>query len=168
MRDVSIVYHKQGFTLLELLIAAALISVLAMFATQAYRSSASDVRVENAKAQALLLVNAAQRYYLEYPTATAFATGSGNKLSAFSEPSNTCNPSNSSPQNLINCGFLEYRQVAYEHKSSSSQQRSGTINMWFSSIMPSTADVTVCFQGKGRAVEDRIFCTKGDGFWNPS
>lgn len=59
--------NKNGFTLLELLIAAALIGVLAMFATQAYRASASDIRIENAKAYARLLFAAKENCLVEYP-----------------------------------------------------------------------------------------------------
>ncbi len=159
-------WNKQGFTLLELLIAAALIGVLAMFATQAFRNSASDIRIEDAKARALLLVNAARRYYLEYPNATSFAMGSGNKLPPFNTPGDTCYTDTSTPQNLVDCGFLEYRQVAFDNKKSNSQQRSGSVSMWFASITPSTAEVTVCFQGKGRVIDNRIFCTDGENFWD--
>lgn len=157
-------HNKQGFTLLELLIAAALVAVLAMFATQAFRSSASDIRIEDAKARALLLVNAAQRYYLEYPTAASFATGSGNKLQPFNPSGNMCYPNTSSVQNLVDCGFLEYRQVAHENKKSDSEERSSSINMWFGSITPSTAEVTVCFKGKSRITDSCTYCTSGDGF----
>lgn len=155
--------NNKGFTLLELLIAAALIGVLALFATQAFRSSASDIRVADAKARALLLVNAAERYYFEYPTAQPF---SNSTLPVFSNPdhvNNVCNWKNSnSPQNLINCGFLEYRQLAYENKNAQGQV-SGSVNMWFQAAGPN--GVTVCFKGIGRVTDASTYCTSGGDFW---
>lgn len=146
--------HKEGFTLLELLIAAALISVLAMFATQAYRASASSIRVEDAKARALLLLNAAQRYYTEYPNAPSFSTGDGNPLTLFVK-AGACQPNSSGVQQLVNCGFLEYRQVAQESKG-----HSGSMKMWFKAITPGTADVTVCFTSNSNRVTDTCtYCT---------
>jgi len=151
--------NKNGFTLLELLIAAALIGVLAMFATQAYRASASDIRIEDAKARALLLVNAAERYYTEYPNASSFGTGSAEApLPRFEAPGNTCTISNSSVQELVNCGFLEYRQVAYDSKDSTGAL-SSSVNMWFATITPGTATVEVCFKGKGRVTDSCTYCT---------
>ena len=155
--------NKNGFTLLELLIAAALISVLAMFATQAFRASASDVRIADAQARASLLVNAAQRYYIEYPNATAFAVGDTNVLQAFAQPG-TCLTHGSysdSPQQLVNCGFLEYRQIAYDSKRTNNDkvEFSASVNMWFASVSPETAAVEVCFQGKGRVTDRCTYCT---------
>lgn len=153
---------RTGFTLIELLIAAAIIGVLAMFATQAFRASASDIRVSDAKARALLLVNAAERYYAEYPGASSFT---GSTLTAFSDPdlaNNFCSPQDSdSPQNLVNCGFLEYRQLAYENKNSQGQV-SGSVDMWFEAAGPN--GVTVCFKGKGRVTDTCTYCTSGGDF----
>ncbi len=152
---------RNGFTLLELLIAAAIIGVLALFATQAFRASASDIRVSDAKARALLLVNAAERYYSEYPTAASFPS---EVLSAFSNPDaagNDCSPQVNSPQNLVNCGFLEYRQVAYENKDSQGQV-SGSVDMWFETA--SKDEVCVCFKGKGRVTDANTYCTIGGNF----
>ncbi len=148
--------NKNGFTLLELLIAATLIGVLAMFATQAFRASASDIRVADAKARALLLANAAERYYFEYPSALHFPDTA---LSAFSTPGN-CNWTGSdSVQNLVNCGFLEYRQVAFDNKDSKGEFF-GSLDMWFKEAGPEK--VTVCFRGKenGRVVDNNCtYCT---------
>lgn len=143
-------YNKNGFTLLELLIAAALVGVLAMFATQAFRASASDIRVEDAKARALLLANAAEQYFIENSEA-AFATGSAeNPIKDFVAPV-TCNTSDSTAQQLVNCGFLEYRQV-----------KDNNVNMWFEAA--SKAKVKVCFQGQGRVQDKCTYCTDGDSF----
>ena len=156
--------NKNGFTLLELLIAAALIGVLAMFATQAFRASASDIRIEDVKARALLLQMAAERYYLEYPGATSFRTGSNNALTPFLSPGNTCYTNTATPQNLVDCGFLEYRQVAYDSskKKNNTREFSGSVDMWFSSA--SKDNVTVCFKGKGRVIDHSTYCTSGGAF----
>ncbi len=150
--------NKTGFTLLELLIAAALIGVLAMFATQAFRESASDIRIADAKSRALLVANAAQRYYLEYPGATSFNTGAENPLGTFSQPG-TCQHT-ASPQALVNCGFLEYRQILAETKVDGSDTISSSIDMWFKQITP---EVIVCFKGKGSRMLDKCtYCTFGE------
>jgi len=148
--------NTRGFTLLELLIAAALISVLALFATQAYRASASDIRVADAKARAGLLTVAAKRYYKEYPNAPSFPLGSDNKLEAFTAPAAECKITLATPQTLVNCGFLEYRQVAYDNKNGT--KRSGSVKMWFASAEED--NVEVCFQGQGRVLDKTIYCTR--------
>ena len=56
---------RNGFTLIELLIAATIIGILAVFATVAYRNSASDARAAAAKTYANTLAQAAQRYLLD-------------------------------------------------------------------------------------------------------
>ncbi len=148
---------------MELLIAAALIGVLAMFATQAFRASASDIRIEDAKSRALLLVSAAQRYYTEYPGAASFPTGSSNKIPVLLVPRDKCFTSPGAVQNLVDCGFLEYRQVAYDTKNTDGT-RTGSVDMWFTSA--GKDNVRVCFEGKGRANDGFTYCTKinGDGF----
>jgi len=158
--------NKNGFTLLELLIAAALIGVLAMFATQAFRSSASDIRVADARARAQALAAAARNYYIEYPGAEFF---DGDDLIGFAEPG-SCDPTSTSPQQLINCGFLEYRQVAhetYEKKENEPRTVSGSFRMWFAFDELDDRDtVKVCFQGKGRRIflDNCTYCANRDGF----
>ena len=149
---------------MELLIAAALIGVLAMFATQAFRASSSDIRIEDAKSRALLLVSAAQRYYTEYPGAASFPTGSSNKIPVLLVPRDKCFTSPGAVQNLVDCGFLEYRQVAYDSskKKNNTREFSGSVDMWFTSA--GKDNVRVCFEGKGRANDGFTYCTSGDGF----
>ena len=67
--------NSKGFTLLELLIAATIIGILAVFATVSYRNSAADTRVAGAKAKLEVLANAVQRYNVD-PTACQNITSS--------------------------------------------------------------------------------------------
>ncbi len=81
--------HK-GFTLLELLIAATIIGILAVFATISYRNSAADARVAEAKSKLDMVGWAVQRYKLD-PSA-CLAINSQEKLTV---------------ENLAACGYLE-------------------------------------------------------------
>ena len=161
--------NQKGFTLLELLIAAALIGVLAMFATQAYRASASDIRIADAKARALLMEMAARRYYLEYPNANvnSFSKNEDNQMMIpmLQSPDRNaedavCNMTNPNVQDLVDCGFLEYRQAVVDNKNAEGQG-SGSVDMWFTSAGPD--NVTVCFKGKGRVTDKNTYCTTSDG-----
>lgn len=62
--------NNNGFTLLELLVAATIIGVLAVFATVSYKNSAADARMAEAKARANALAGAIQRFKIEYPALT--------------------------------------------------------------------------------------------------
>lgn len=62
---------RKGFTLLELLIAAALVAVLTMFATQTFRKTSWDIKLENAKRSADTIAVAAYRHKIAYPDETA-------------------------------------------------------------------------------------------------
>ena len=158
---------KKGFTLLELLIAAALMGVLAMFATQAFRASASDVRLEDAKARAALLFSAAQRYYIEYPDALPFnKTSNDDEGISFLKPG-ACQAvgvsKSAEVQNLVNCGLLEYRQVAQEASSQTGTARTftGYVDMWFEFKNGDKNNIQVCFRGKegGRVLDRCAYCT---------
>ena len=59
--------NKKGFTLVELLVAATIIGVLAVFATSSYRSSVAETRWAQAKANLDQLANAVQRFKMDYP-----------------------------------------------------------------------------------------------------
>lgn len=62
-------YCKQaGFTLLELLIAAAIIGILALFATVSYRNSAAQTRVAQARAVTQSLAMGNYRAHIDYPS----------------------------------------------------------------------------------------------------
>ncbi len=59
--------NNKGFTLLELLVAATIIGVMAVFATVSYKNSAADARMAAFKARTDALAGAVQRMRLEYP-----------------------------------------------------------------------------------------------------
>lgn len=104
--------NKNGFTMLELLIAAAIIGTLALFATQSFRKTAANVRVEEAKARAQMVSAASYRFVLDHPNATL----GEDPFSAAVRPARreSCSPTTFTLQNLIDCGYLEYRQYAAE------------------------------------------------------
>ena len=100
---------KAGFTLLELLITAAIIGVLAMFATQSFRASSAEIRVQDARTRAQAIAMAVRRFKLDYPSAAY--PGNGTTIGALSD-NEICDHSDiGGLQNLINCGYLERRQV---------------------------------------------------------
>ncbi len=96
----------KGFTLIELLIAAVLVAVLTLFATQTYRRVTSDIRWENAKRIADGIAGAAFRFKIEYPNAS-FSTA---VMTANPGSAGECHPYVSSGvtlQTLVDCNFLE-------------------------------------------------------------
>ena len=60
--------NRAGFTLLELLIAAAIIGILALFATVSYRNSAAQTRVAQARAVTQSLAMGNYRAHIDYPS----------------------------------------------------------------------------------------------------
>lgn len=81
---------KRGFTLLELLIAATIIGILAVLSTVAFRSSAGETRVAGAKSKLEMLAMAVQRYKMD-PKACSIITSN----------------SSLTVSNLVSCGYLE-------------------------------------------------------------
>lgn len=100
--------NKRGFTLLELLIAAAIIGALAVFATQSFRATSSDIRIQNAKAKMKVFAMAATNFYEEHPNFTLDDENLTNP-----EAVGGCDLSAADavlgPSLLINCGYLEFR-----------------------------------------------------------
>lgn len=139
-----------GFTLLELLIAAALVGVLAMFATQSFRRTASDVRIENAKRGADTIAAASYRFNVAYPNQLP----TGVTLSATTDPGD-CNPgSNTAPlQQLIDCGFLENRHYWDE----------GDFTLFLGDI-GSVTIYSASSRIKGHSVGDAVYTTGSQGF----
>lgn len=58
---------QKGFTLVELLIAASIVAILAMFSTVAYRNSVWETRLEGGKAKANMLAGSYMRFMVENP-----------------------------------------------------------------------------------------------------
>ncbi len=95
--------NNQGFTLLELLIAATIIGSLAVLATISYRSSAAESYVASAKAQTEMLAGAVQRFKLE----NRVTTNSPGKIEEVEDSTEACGANTLSAANLIYCGFVE-------------------------------------------------------------
>ncbi len=101
-------YHfsKKGFTLVELLVAATIIGILAVFATSAYRNSVAETRFTQAKALALQLANAVIRARIDYPNVKFSANDMSNPTSM---TGCTITPVSTTvyPFELVRCGYLE-------------------------------------------------------------
>ena len=146
---------RKGFTLMELLIAAAIIGALAVFATQTFRRSASDIRVQDAKSRAKVIAMAARRMSLDHsgvsfevnvPLSDKNLTPRNTQGTA----GNTCSLINVNLQTLVDCGYLEYRKYLdpnFEFKFNSAGQVCVKINPEGSKVFGSAGDE---------------FCTNGD------
>ncbi len=85
--------NAKGFTLLELLIAATIIGILAVMATVSFKNSAGDTRVAGAKSKLNALGMAVQRYKIDPRACPSIPNSSSLSIS-----------------NLVNCGYLEDTQ----------------------------------------------------------
>ena len=106
MAKLFLKLKNKGFTLVELLVAATIIGILAVFATNSYRNSVAETRWAQAKANLEQLAAAVQRARLDYPSLrfsnTAMSTTSSTVCGLYPGISATV-----SPLMLINCGYLE-------------------------------------------------------------
>lgn len=59
---------SKGFTLVEILVAATIVGIMVIFATNSYRSGVAETRWEQAKANAERLAVAVQRFHIDYPS----------------------------------------------------------------------------------------------------
>ena len=150
--------HKQnGFTLIELLIAATIVGVLVIFATQSFRQTSSQIRVEDAKARAKVIAMAVRRFQIDYPSACVGENP--DPLGYVKAPTGVCNHSTITLQNLVNCEYLDYRQYATELYSDG-KHRSHFV-MTFSGSNP----VKVCVarqSNEGKILDDETYCTDGE------
>ncbi len=136
--------NNKGFTLLELLIAATIIGILAVLATISFRNSAGDTRVAGARAKLNTLGGAVQRYQMD-PQACP-----GGSLTLAS---------------LVSCGYLEkddYSNDSYFSYSICAQNSSACPNTSYlacmtgrSSKLPSRYlnGYRYCMDATGAAVE---------------
>ena len=76
--------NNAGFTLLELLVAATIIGILAVFATVAYKNAAASTRAAGARAKVDALAWAQQRYLLD-PAACPSYVDTTNKITALED-----------------------------------------------------------------------------------
>lgn len=95
---------KNGFTMIELLIAAAIIGVLAVLSTSSYKNTLIKTRLEEGKTRTRVAADAAMRFQMDYPGHTF----SGDKL-IYMQSVGGCATSDTSPAQLIQCGYLENR-----------------------------------------------------------
>lgn len=161
--------NKAGFTMMELLIAAAIIGVLAVFATQTFLQTSTDIRVEDAKIRARAVAQAAHRFKWDYPAAT-FVIGEDKPFGSVVARKNTndCVITNVSLQTLINCGYLDYRQYAADYRvaqSGGSSSFMSNFKFWFHN----NNNGDVCFTRSNvsetsKIVDNKVYCTDGETF----
>lgn len=144
---------KDGFTLMELLIAAAILSALLVFATQSFRQSASDIRVEDAKVRAGAIAAAAQRLKIDYPNATFLLNENMGFVSGPRETDTVgCDVTNVDLDRLVQCGYLNYRQYAVDRVN-------GNVISHFEFKFVDN-NGKVCISGaSGRILTDSTICT---------
>ena len=155
---------QRGFTLLELLIAAAIIATLAVFATQSFRRSASEVRLQDAQARAKVVAMAAHRLMVEYPSAS-FSTNNMGRVSSPNRAQCVTNQTGLTLQTLIDCGYLDYRQYAAEVREEGTEELKSNFKMFF----PSANSYKVCVQGiTDKILDKRCYCTYGEKIEAPT
>ena len=93
--------NKKGFTLLELLIAATILGLLAVFATISYRDSVVENRVAAAKVKVEQLARGMQRFALDYSTDLHGLMGN------LTDSDIQCQPYAQFPKTLITCGYVD-------------------------------------------------------------
>lgn len=98
---------KKGFTLMELLIAAAISTILMVFATIQYRESASEARWTQAKVNAEQLANAVQRAELDYENIKFSCDADFYMKNMYGTCSYTREEARVAPATLIPCGYAE-------------------------------------------------------------
>ncbi|MBR4682331.1 MAG: prepilin-type N-terminal cleavage/methylation domain-containing protein [Elusimicrobiaceae bacterium] len=98
--------NKRGFTLLELLIAATIMGLLAMVAAVSYRSSIIENRLEAAKIKTEQLATGYQRFLQEQPVHLD-NNGGAALMGNLTDSSIQCQPYSHNPKTLITCGYVE-------------------------------------------------------------
>ena len=159
--------NKNGFTLIELLIAAVIIGTLAIFATQSFRSTSSDIRLEDAKARAKIVAMAARRFWSDHPSVGTVDTNAVTyQLLPLNPNINQCDETTISIQNLIYCGYLEYRQYVHDTRDAAGAARNN-FTMYFDVVRNNgtMTDIRVCVTGNNPKIVDsgtRRYCTNGE------
>lgn len=107
--------NKKGFTLLELLMAAAIVTALASVAVVSYRAKIADAHIEDGKNQARALATAVRMFELEYSKRPSGAMPANGPFTAAEV--GACSPTGSPllPSQLVACNFLENRWWGNEY-----------------------------------------------------
>ena len=158
-------HKRNGFTLIELLIAATIIGVLVVFATQAFRNTSSQIRVEDAKARAKVVAMAVRRFKIDNPSASV--GDETQTLGVVNAPkTNLCNHSTITLQNLVNCGYLDYRQYAAEMRLANGA--GDTYKSYFVMTLEEEGNsIKVCVTRHDDAtkiVDNTKYCTDGESW----
>lgn len=157
---------QKGFTLMELLIAAVIIGTLALFAMQSFRGTSADIRIQDAQNRARIVAVAARQFLMDYPSAAVTENDPDadpkRVMGRVQDPhqdvaAGDCSTAVLSLQNLVNCGYLEFRQYAAEIRDEDGSF-STNFDMYFGG-----ADGTVCIRGNNVKITDgNEYCTNGD------
>ena len=97
---------KRGFTLLELLIAATIMGVLAMVAAVSYRHNLIENRIAAAKIKTEQLATGYYRFLQEQPVSLDNNGGSA-LMGNLVDTSIQCQPRSHNPKTLITCGYVD-------------------------------------------------------------
>lgn len=104
--------NQKGFTMMELLIAAAIIGMLAVFATRSYRNTLGEAYIEDGKNRVRAVATAVQRFRMDYP---GYSFGGGENLV---KGKAACSVGVAgTAQVLVNCGYLDDRPWSDAHIS---------------------------------------------------
>ena len=98
--------NKKGFTLIELLIAATIIGALAVFATMAYKESAAQTRIAEAKTRTEQLARGVQRFRLEHPV-LHFNDPASLKMGNVVDADASCYITSTHVKTLITCDYVD-------------------------------------------------------------
>ena len=102
--------NNKGFTLVELLVAATILGILAVFATTAYRNSVAESRWTQSRAMANQLASSLQRVKMDYPSIKMEANVMRNPEGMGACPFNYGTgafPEIFNVEDLVNCGYME-------------------------------------------------------------
>lgn len=153
---------QKGFTLVELLIAASIVAILAMFSTVAYRNSAWETRLEGAKARANMLAGAYMRFMAENPgwyiqeSKMSDTIGSEEAVCSLGRDGA---PGEPSAPLLISCGYVERQGWGSDPY----------FEYWLyqTDITDTTDEVSTCLKAVGKKVpakyKNKTYCIKESG-----